>query len=92
MPDIALVTPHKKKHLVAALLDNNLLPTISGVTPDATENSVIIQADGRIETIHAVPGLHVRGRISRIAQEISPNQWQITPERVRQVGGSKSKV
>ena len=90
-PDIALVTG-KKKPVVAALLAAELLPAVSTITPEAADNSVVIDAQGRVEAVHAVPGLHVSGRVSRLAEETEPRRWQITEKKIQQAGGSKKKV
>ena len=89
--DIALVTG-KKKPVIAALLTADLLPAVSAITPEAADKSVLIDAQGQIEAVHAVPGLHVSGRVSRLADEIEPRRWQITEKKIRQAGGSKRKV
>lgn len=90
-PDVALVVG-KKKQVVAALLDADLLPAISAVTPESADKSVVIDVAGRVEAVHAVPGLHVSGRISRLADEVEPRRWQITEGKIRQAGGNKKKV
>ena len=66
-------------------------PAISGASPDAADNSVTIDADGRIEPIHAVPSLHLRGRLARFTEEVG-NRWQLTESAVRHAGGSKKKA
>lgn len=90
--DVALVSPKKQAGLVEALLAQALLPAVSGADPQAADRSVIVQPDGRIEPIHAVPSLHLRGRLAQLAEEGDGGCWRLTPTSLRRAGGSKGKV
>ncbi len=90
--DVALVTSKKQARLVDALLKQSLLPAVSGANPQAANQSVVVQADGIIKPIHAVPSLHLRGRLAQLAEEDAEGQWRLTRSSVRRAGGSKRKV
>ena len=51
-----------------------------------------MRADGVIEPIHAVPSLHLRGRLAQLAEENEDGRWRLTASSVRRAGGSKRKV
>ncbi len=89
--NVALIKNKQQKPLVATLLEQNLLPAISGADPSAADQSVIIQADGLIQPVHAVPSLHLRGRLAQIAAETA-HGWQLTADSVRRSGGSRNQV
>jgi hypothetical protein len=69
-----------------------LLPAVSGANPEAADHSVIVQADGTIRPIHAVPSLHLRGRVERLADSLPDGRWRLTRQSVARAGGSKNKV
>ncbi len=91
-PDVALTQNGQPKELIAALIAQGLLPAVSGAKPEAADKSVIVQADGLIQPIHAVPSLHLRGRLARLAEESHEGQWRLTPASVRRATGSRAKV
>jgi hypothetical protein len=91
-PEVALVHKGAEKSLVAALVGQGLFPAVSGAEPEAADQSVLVKEDGGIRAIHAVPSLHLRGRLDRLAEEAGEGQWQLTERSVRRAGGSKGKV
>ncbi len=91
-PEVALLKKGKDNALVSALIDRGILPAVSGDQPQSADHSVHIEANGTITPVHAVPSLHLRGRLARLAEEQSDNRWQLTPASVRKNGGSKAKV
>lgn len=91
-PQIALLEKQPGEGLVSALVAQGLFPAVSGVNPEATDHSVTIRDDGSIHPIHAVPGLHLRGRLSRLAEVVTETEWRLTLASVRRAGGSKNKV
>ncbi len=90
--DVALVASSKQGKLTDALLEQSLLPAVSGADPQAADQSVVVQTDGLIKPIHAVPSLHLRGRLDQLAEEEAEGQWRLTQSSVRRAGGSKRKV
>lgn len=90
-PTVALIKERGKKKLVAALLEAEILPAISSANPDAADASVTIDEAGTIQPIHAVPSLHLRGRLDRVADE-SNGGWRLTEKSVQRAGGSQKKV
>ena len=90
-PTVALVKNKQQPELVQSLLDGQLLPAISGANPEAADNSVFIDQTGFIRPIHAVPSLHLRGRVERLAEE-ADGGWQLTEQSARRAGGSRNKV
>jgi hypothetical protein len=91
-PEVVLLNDGAQRPLIARLLARGLLPAVSGPEPQSADASVIVGQDGRIRSIHAVPGLHLRGRLARLAEEQGEGQWRLTPESIRRAGGSKGKV
>ncbi|MBN1484094.1 MAG: helicase-associated domain-containing protein [Chloroflexia bacterium] len=91
-PEVALLKKGRRKKIFQALLAGGLLPAISGAEVEAADNSVLIQENGEIRAVHAVPNLHLRGRLARLAEETGPGQWRLTPASIRRAGGSHSKV
>ncbi len=47
--------------------------------------------NGRVEPIHAVPSLHLRGRMAKFSEEAGDG-WQLTETAVRHAGGDKKKA
>jgi hypothetical protein len=90
--DVALVKHKQQANLAEALLEQGFPPAISGANPEAADRSITVAPDGIIRPIHAVPSLHLRGRLAQIAEETEPGTWQLTPASVRRAGGSRSKV
>lgn len=90
--DVALVSPKKQAGLVEALRAQSLLPAVSQANPQAADRSILVQADGAIEPIHAVPSLHLRGRLAQLAEESDDGRWRLTATSVHRAGGSKRKV
>jgi hypothetical protein len=91
-PEVALIKQNQQDKLVSALVEQGLLPAVSGAQPGAADKSVIIQEDGMIRPVHAVPSLHLRGRLARLAEKTGGDGWHLTPASVRRAGGSRDKV
>ncbi len=90
--DVALLKKDGQKHLIAALVEQGLFPAVSGVQAEASDHSVIVHQDGTIHAIHAVPSLHLRRRLSRLAEESGKGEWKLTPASIRRAGGNRTKV
>jgi hypothetical protein len=91
-PEVALLKNGALTSVVSRLVAQGLFPAVSGDRPESADGSVIIQQDGSIQPIHAVPCLYLRGRLARVAEITSGETWCITAESVRRSGGSKKKV
>lgn len=89
--DVALIKNGCQEELTAALVDRGIFPTVAGASPATADNSVTIHPDGHIQPIHAVPNLHLQGRLSRLAEK-TEDGWQLTPGSIRQAGGSRKRV
>jgi hypothetical protein len=90
-PEVALLKRDGREALVSALVAQGLFPAISGDRPESADRGVVVQEDGTIRPVHAVPSLHLRGRLSRLAEE-GDGAWTLTPTSVRRAGGSRKKV
>lgn len=90
--DVALVKNKCEQALVAALTKQEILPAVSAANPESADQSVIISPDGVIRPIHAVPSLHLRGRLASVAAQSPDGVWHLTPASVKRAGGSRSKV
>ncbi len=90
--DMAVVKSGQTDPLVKQLVTTDLLPVISDANPQAADQSVLLDQDGLLKPIHAVPSLHLRGRLAQFAEELDDGRWQLTAALVRRAGGSKSKV
>ena len=91
-PTVALLKKGHQSSLINGLLERGLLPAVSGTDPQSADQSVIIQPDGSIHPIHAVPSLHLRGRLARVAQQSPNGHWQLTPQSIQKAGGDRQKV
>jgi hypothetical protein len=91
-PQVALVRTNQQPQLISTLIAQGVFPAVSGAQPEAADGNVIIQEDGTIHPIHAVPSLHLRGRLSRVAEEADDGGWRLTPASVSRAGGSQGKV
>ncbi|MCP4544366.1 MAG: hypothetical protein GY832_45220 [Chloroflexi bacterium] len=69
-PEVALLNSEQQKPLTLALIEQDTFPAVSDAHPKAADDSVIVQKDGNVRPIHAVPSLHLRERLSRLAKEI----------------------
>jgi hypothetical protein len=93
-PQVALAPGSAWEPLVDALVQRGLFPAVSGADPHTADHSVTIAEDGTIRPVHAVPSLHLRGRLARLAEE-SPERdgtWRLTPASVRRAAGNKARV
>lgn len=88
---VALVKSNRQPQLVSALQETGIFPAISGANPEAADKSVMVHEDGRIQPIHAVPSLHLRGRLARFTEEVNGG-WQLTATAVQRAAGSKKKT
>jgi hypothetical protein len=88
---VALVKNNHQSQLVAALQNAGIFPAVSGANPEAADKSVTVEKDGRIQPIHAVPSLHLRGRLARFTEEAG-DEWRLTETAVRHAGGNKKKA
>jgi hypothetical protein len=88
---VALVKSNRQPQLVSALQETGIFPAVSGANPEAADKSVTVHEDGRIQAIHAVPSLHLRGRLARFTEEVTGG-WQLTETAVQRVAGSKKKT
>jgi hypothetical protein len=92
-PEVAIIARRGQGKLVSALVEQGLFPAVSGAQPQSADKSVVVQEDGTIRAIHAVPSLHLRGRISRLAEETgAEGEWRLTPASIGRAGGSKTRV
>ncbi len=96
-PDAALIDDNQADDVLKALLAQGILPAISSSDPSSADGSVIMDDDGTIRPIHAVPSLHLPARLSRWAEEMPAQNgagrtWRVTPASLRQAGGSRSRV
>jgi hypothetical protein len=73
-------------------VDQGLFPAISGAEPEAADGSIMVKEDGTIHPIHAIPSLHLRSRLAKLAEEAPDGTWKLSPASVRRAGGSKTKV
>lgn len=85
---VALVKTRQQPRLLSALQNSGLLPVVSGANPEAADKSVVVTENGRIQSLHPLPSLHLRGRLARFAVETADG-WQLTEQSVRRAGGSK---
>lgn len=88
---VALVKSKRQPQLINSLQAMGILPAVSGANPEAADKSVTVDEDGRIQPVHAVPSLHLRGRLTRFTKE-TDSGWQLTETAVQRAGGSKKKA
>lgn len=91
-PNVVLIKKRRRKQLLSALVEQGLFPATSEAQAQDLAQSVVIHADGSIRPLHAVPSLHLGGRLSRLAEETADGNWQLTPASVQQASGDKNKV
>lgn len=91
-PGVALVRKGREESCLQTLLAADLLPAVSNDQPASADHSVEIDEQGVITPIHAVPSLHLRGRLARVAETDKHGQWRLTPASVKRAGGSRAKV
>jgi hypothetical protein len=92
-PAVALVAKNTHRKLIATFVGQGLFPAVSGAQPQSADRSVMVQDDGAVHAIHAVPSLYLRRRISRLAEETGrEGEWRLTLTSISRAGGSKDKV
>ncbi len=91
-PNIALLKNKQDFALLKKLRSENILATLGNDRPESIDHSILFHADGAIDLIHHAPDLHLRGRLSRYADEDATGQWRLTAESVRRSTGNKAKV
>jgi len=91
-PAVALLKKNRQESLVSALVEQGLLPAISDDKPESADEGVIVDENGSIHAIHAVPSLYLQNRVSRLAEDVGDGEWALTPASVQQAGGNKRKV
>lgn len=92
MADVALVHPKQMKTLTRTLTKQGMMPVVTDARPESADHSVTIAADGTITPIHAVPSLHLRGRLAQIAVAQPDNLWQLTKDTIQNAGTGKANV
>jgi hypothetical protein len=90
--NVALIEKDRQGEVVSALVEQGLFPVVTGAEPQSADRSVIIEEDGTIRPIHAVPSLYLQGRLAPLAEEIEDGQWRLTPASVGRGGGNRNKV
>lgn len=88
---VALVKSNGQSKLIQALQNIDILPAVSGANPESADKSVIVNENGRVQPVHAVPSLHLRGRLSRFTEETGA-EWRLTETAVCRAGGNKKKA
>lgn len=91
-PGVALVRKGAEQAFLQTLLAADLLPAVSNDQSASADHSVEIDEQGVITPIHAVPSLHLRGRLVRVAETDKHGQWRLTPASIKRAGGSRAKV
>lgn len=93
-PEVAIVAPGRQGQLVTALVQQGLFPAVSNADAQSADHSVVVGADGTIRPIHAVPSLHLRGRLVRLAEPGAEGdgEWRLTPSSVHRAGGNRARV
>ena len=91
-PDVVLVKPRHRPRLVESLLKRGVLPAISDDQPSSADHSVVIDEQGEIRPVHAVPSLHLSGRLARFAERGEDSAWVLTPDSIRRAAGDRPKV
>lgn len=91
-PTVAYAKSKRTKNLVTALLAAGLPPAVAGADPATADNSVIIEADGSVQPVHAVPTLYLAGRLEKVAQEQKGGKWQITAQSIKKAGPGRANV
>ncbi|MFO7631489.1 MAG: helicase-associated domain-containing protein [Caldilinea sp.] len=82
-PAVALIADGAQDALVDALYRQGALPASADADPSRTDNDVIVQPDGALTPVHAVPNLFLTGRLARIAEQDQQGVWRLTPATVR---------
>ncbi len=90
-PDVALVKPRHRQRLADSLLQHGVLPAVSDDQPSSADHSVVIDEQGTIRPVHAVPSLHLSGRLARFAERRDEG-WALTPDSIRHAAGDRQKV
>ncbi len=90
---IARVTPtglmvrvEKMKHLEQVLLAAGELPARNNEPDAARRHTIIVDEDGHITFVHAIPSLYVTSYVSPFSEQTDAG-WQITPRRVASRAG-----
>ncbi len=90
-PEIAVLKNNRGQQLISKLVQRGLFPARADASPATADNSVVIHQDGTVRPLHDVPSLHLRGRLSRLAEEDN-GYWRLTPASISRAGGSRNKV
>ena len=91
-PTIAFVMPDRATALTTALFAQGILPTSADADPSHTDNDVLVQPDGAITPVHAVPSIFLTGRLARIAELDTEGVWRLTPAAVQRHGQGREAV
>ena len=89
---VAMVKGHHGDKVLAELLHHGLLPAVAGDQPASADNGIIVEPDGRIRVLHAVPSIYLAGRLAQVAEQDAAGLWRVTERAVRRVGGSREKI
>lgn len=90
--NVALLKTKKDNAFVKDLRTQSILATLGNDQAESVDHSILFHTDGTIDLIHHIPDLHLRGRLSRYAEETAAGQWRLTAESVRRGSGNKAKV
>lgn len=88
---VALVQTGQQAPLIHALQSQGLFPVLADANPQSANNTILVDKNGQIRPLFAVPSLHLRQRLAPFSEETA-NGWQLTEKSVARAGGNKQKV
>lgn len=85
-PSIALLKPQSARALSDTLLTKGILPALTDADLGQTDNDVVVQPDGTVLPVHAVPNLFLLERLTRLAEVDGQGLWRLTEQKICQRG------
>ncbi|MFZ4848319.1 MAG: helicase-associated domain-containing protein [Caldilinea sp.] len=85
-PSIALLKPQAVRALSDTLLAQGILPALTDADLGQTDNDVVVQPDGTVLLVHAVPNLFLLERLERLAEVDGQGLWRLTEQKIGQRG------
>jgi hypothetical protein len=68
------------------LLTKGILPALTDADLGQTDNDVVVQPDGTVLPVHAVPNLFLLERLTRLAEVDGQGLWRLTEQKICQRG------
>ncbi|HSH04857.1 MAG TPA: helicase-associated domain-containing protein [Anaerolineae bacterium] len=91
-PKVGLVPKEQYEEMLGALLAAGQMPAVGGLNAESADNCMVIDEEGVVEMVHAVPHLYAESRVAAVATAEGNGRWRLQADKVAKIGNSRRKV